>query len=149
MDGGFQAVARRVSPFQPFANQKTVIFTTFRRDGTPIDTPVHVAVQGDRAFIRTYRKAMKWKRLRRNPEALLSLASNGTSPAILGLLAPRHARRLDHSSVHTRARLLAGEESRQAARALAHKYPLLQGIVIPFLHRLMRTQTLNLELVAD
>jgi PPOX class probable F420-dependent enzyme len=148
MEGGCQVVDGIVSPFEAFTGQKTVIVTTFRRDGTPIDTPVHVAVDGDRALIRTYGKAMKSKRLRRNPEVLLSLASNGTGPAIVGLLAPKQARRLDHCE-RARARLLTGDESRKAARALAHKYPLLQGILIPFLHRLMRTETLNMELVAD
>lgn len=139
---------RSGSPFEPFADQKTVIVTTCRRDGTPIDTPVHVAVDGGRAFIRTYAKAMKAKRLRRNPDVLLSLASNGTRPAIVGLLAAKQARRLDHG-VHARARLLAGDESRLAAGALARKYPLLQGFLIPLMHRLMRTETLNLELVPD
>ncbi len=61
---------------------------------------------------------MKSKRLRRNPEALLWLASIRTKPAILGLLAPKEARRLDHG-VYARARLLAGDESKRAARALA------------------------------
>jgi PPOX class probable F420-dependent enzyme len=137
-----------VSPFRAFGGQKTVVLTTYRRDGTPVDTPVHLAVEGDRAFIRTYGKAMKTKRLRRNPEARLSLASNGTTPAIHALLGPGRAKRLDLGvSVH--ARLLAGDEAKQAGRALARKYPLLQGVLIPLGHRLMRTRTLQFELIAN
>ena len=139
---------RGVSHFERFADQKTVIVTTYRLDGTPVDTPVHIAVDGGRAFIRTYGKAMKSKRLHRNPDVLLSLASTGTKPAIVGLLGAKQARRLDFG-VHARARLLAGDESKLAAGALARKYPLLQGVVIPLLHRLMRTETLNLELVPN
>jgi PPOX class probable F420-dependent enzyme len=137
----------KVSPFEAFADQKTVIVTTYRRDGTPVDTPVHVAVEGGRAYIRTYAKAMKARRLRRNPQLVLSLASSGTRPAVLGLLAPKQVKRLGEG-VHACARPLTGEEERRAARALARKYPLLQGVLIPLAHRLMRTKTLNLELVA-
>lgn len=45
-----------------FGDQKTVVVTTYRRDGTPVDTPVHIAVDGGDVFMRTYESAMKWKR---------------------------------------------------------------------------------------
>jgi hypothetical protein len=60
---------------------------------------VHIATDGDRAFIRTYEKAYKAKRLRRRPEAELWLASDGTAPAIVALLRPKQARRVG-SPVH-------------------------------------------------
>lgn len=41
----------------PFVRQKTVLLTTYRRDGTPVGTPVHIAVDGDRAFFRTWDRA--------------------------------------------------------------------------------------------
>jgi PPOX class probable F420-dependent enzyme len=130
-----------------FAEQKTVILTTYRRDGTPVDTPVHIAVDGGHAFIRTYETAYKTKRLRRRPEAELSLASNGTAPAALALVRPGAARRVG-SPVHVRATELTGDQSRRAAAALARKYPLLQGMLIPRMHRLQGTRTINLELTA-
>jgi uncharacterized protein len=128
-----------------FAGQKTVILTSFRRDGTPVDTPVHIAVQGERAFIRTYSKAMKTRRLRRNPEADLWLASNGTKPALLALFAPKDAKRVG-VPVRLGATLLSGDESRRAARLLARKYPFLQGVLIPMMHRLMGSQTIHIGL---
>lgn len=59
---------------------ETVVLTTYRRDGSPVDTPVHIATDGDRVFIRTYEKAYKAKRLHRRPEAELWLASDGRPP---------------------------------------------------------------------
>ena|SRR5207237_10447300 len=135
------------SEIEGLGNQKTVILTTYRRDGTPVDTPVHVATDRDRAFVRTYEKAYKFKRLRRRPEAELWLASNGRAPATVALLRPKEARRVG-SPVHVHVKELQGEESRLAAAALARKYPLLQGVLIPLSHRLWRTRTVNLELTA-
>jgi hypothetical protein len=40
--------------FAPFIRQNTVVLTTYRRDSTSVATPVHIAVDGDRAFVRTY-----------------------------------------------------------------------------------------------
>jgi hypothetical protein len=40
---------------EPFVHQKNVLLTTYRRDGTP----VHIAVDGDRAFIRTFQPTRK------------------------------------------------------------------------------------------
>jgi hypothetical protein len=37
-------------------------------------------------------------------------------------------------------------EAREATNALHRKYPFLQGWLIPAVHRLMRTQTVNIEL---
>ena len=53
--------------FYQFVNQKTVLLTTYRRDGTPIGTPVNIVVDGDRAFVRTFDMAWKLKRIRKNP----------------------------------------------------------------------------------
>lgn len=133
--------------FASFAAQRTVILTTYRRDGTPVATPVHIAVEGDRAFIRTYAKAWKARRLARRPEAELSLASNGTQPALLAMLRPSEARPVG-APVRVRVAPLTGEEARLARAALARKYPLLQGLVVPLSHRLMRTRTVNMELIA-
>jgi uncharacterized protein len=137
---------RTIAPtMEGFANQTTVILTTYRRDGTPVDTPVHIAVAGDRGFIRTYERAYKTRRLRLRSEAELWLASNGSAPAILALARPKAASRVG-SPIHVRARELSGDESRGAATALARKYPLLQGLLIPRMHRLRGTRTINVEL---
>ena len=120
------------SPFKPFVQQKTILLTTFKRDGTPVGTAVNIAVEGDRAFVRTYDAAWKAKRIRNNPEVEIApstMKGKPTGPAI-----------------HARARLLTGQEAVHAARALAGKYRLLHGVLVPFMHRMRHYQTLHYEL---
>lgn len=120
------------SRFAPFVRQNTVVLTTFRRNGTPVRTPVHIAVDGDRAFVRTYDTAWKWKRIRANPAVTIapSTVRGGTTG---------HA-------IHARARVLEGDECAVASAALARKYPILHGLLIPRLHRLRRNATIHIEL---
>jgi PPOX class probable F420-dependent enzyme len=118
---------------EPFVRQKTVLLTTYRRDGTPVGTPVNIAVDGDRAFVRTFDTAWKLKRIRNNPEVEIApstMRGEPTGPAI-----------------QARARVLSGSESEYAGRALARKYPILQGFFVPLFHRLRRHKTIHIELV--
>jgi len=55
------------SMLEGFVHQRTILLTTYRRNGDPVVTPVNIAVEGDRAFIRTYDKAGKARRIRNNP----------------------------------------------------------------------------------
>jgi len=120
-----------------FVRQKTIALTTYRRDGTAGSTPVSIAVDGDRAYVRSFEKSVKTRRLRRNPavEVAPSTALGRlTGPAIAGRM-----RRLD------------GEESRRAARLLARKHPFLHGVFVPLAHRAFRRtktgRTVHFELV--
>lgn len=47
-----------------------------------------------------------------------------------------------------RAILLGGAEAAAAAKALARKYPVLHGFLVPFLHRRKHWQTLHYVLTA-
>lgn len=117
---------------QPFVRQRTILLQTRRRDGRWVATPVSVAVRADRAYIRTYAKAGKTKRLRNFPDVRFSPSTfrgRPTGPA-----------------VQARARLLAGDEARMASRLLSRKYRVLHGLAVPLAHRLMRTPTLHYEL---
>jgi PPOX class probable F420-dependent enzyme len=115
------------APLVPFVEQKTALLTTFRRNGTPVATPLSVAVDGDRAFFRSYEKAGKSKRLRN--DSRVEVAPSTTRGKPLG------------PPISAEARLLEGAEARYAARLLAHKHPLLHGIVVPFGHRLGRSKS--------
>jgi hypothetical protein len=42
--------------------------------------------------------------------------------------------------------LLSGDEARHASRALARKYRIIQGVLVPLAHRLARQKTLHYEL---
>ncbi len=121
-----------VPPLEPFVAQRTVLLTTYRRDGTPVGTPVNIAVDGDRAFIRTYGGAGKLKRIRRNPEAEIAPSTFGGKPT--------------GPALRARARVLDGAESTHAGRLLARKHPILQGLLVPLYHRLRGYKTIHIEL---
>src|SRR3954447_23656269 len=118
--------------FAPFERQYTVPLTTFRRDGTPIGTPVNIAAEDDHAYIRTWDTAWKTRRIRNNP--LVTVAPSTLSGKPTG------------PSVPARARILDGQESKHAAKLLARKHPFLHGILVPLTHRLRGNTTLHIEL---
>jgi uncharacterized protein len=114
---------------------KTILLTTYKRDGTPVGTPVSIAFDGDRAFFRSYDQAWKTRRLRNNSRvefAPATLRGTPTGPPVRGC-----------------ATLLAGEQAQIAARALARRHPVLQGILVPLAHRLRGYQTMHYELTPD
>ena len=113
-------------------NTKTILLTTYKRDGTPVATPVSIAFDGPRAFFRSYDKAWKTKRLRNNPQveaAPATLRGKRTGP-----------------TVPARATLLTSDQAQIAARALAHRHRVLQAILVPIAHRVMRYRTMHYEL---
>jgi PPOX class probable F420-dependent enzyme len=116
----------------PFTRQQTALLTTYRRDGTPVGTPVHVAVEGAHAYFRTWNTTGKLKRIQRNPLVELAPSTVGGRPT--------------GSPVHARARVLEGAEARHAAQLLGAKYPILHTWLIPLGHRLMGKRTVHLEL---
>lgn len=48
-------------------------------------------------------------------------------------------------AVPARVRLLAGEEERQARRALAKRYPMTHGVFVPLIHRARKWKTVHYE----
>jgi len=127
-----------LAALEPFVEQKTVLLTTYRRDGTPVRAPVSIAVDGDRAFVRTYERSRKARRLRANP--LVEIAPSTTRGTPTG------------PAVRARARKLAGDEWRYAGHLLRRKYPLLQGLLVPSMHHLLRARwgrTMHYELVSS
>ncbi len=119
----------------PLRSSKTILLTTYKRDGTAVGTPVSIAFDGDRAFFRSYDKAWKTKRLRRNPHVQAAPSTFRGKPT--------------GSAISASATLLAGEQARIAARALARRHRVLQAILVPAAHRLMRYRTVHYELQPD
>ena len=101
----------------------TINLTTYKKDGTPVETKVSLAVDGDRSYFRTWDTAWKARRLRNNPAVLVDGAPG-------------------------RARLLDGEEARRAAGLIAREHPLLQRITVPAFHRLTGKKTVHYEVTA-
>ncbi len=117
---------------EPLVRQRTILLTTYRRDGTPVGTPVHVAVEGDRAFVRTWDTTGKLKRIRPNPGVEVRPSTFGLRPT--------------GAAIRARARVLEGEESAHASRMLARKYPVLHGLLTPLAHRLRGNETIHIKL---
>jgi PPOX class probable F420-dependent enzyme len=115
-----------------FALQKYVRLTSYRKSGAAVSTPVHIAVEGEHAFVRTWSMSGKFKRMVRNPAVELAPSTwrgRPTGPAIGACV-----------------RVLSGAEALHAAHTLAQKYPLLQGILVPLYHRLRDYRTVHVEL---
>ena len=112
-----------------FTRQHTILLTTFKRDGTPVGTPVNMAVEGDHGYIRTFDQAWKAKRLRNNPEVEIAPSTMGGKPT--------------GDAVRARVTLLDGDEARHAATLLARKHPFLHGVAVPLFHRLKGYRTLH------
>lgn len=117
---------------RPFVRQATILLKTKKRDGSWVDRPVNIVVRGENAYIRTYAEAGKSKRIRNFPEVRLCPSTFRGRPT--------------GEMVTARARLLDGEEAREAGKLLARKHRVLHGIVVPLAHRLMRNRTLHYEL---
>jgi uncharacterized protein len=126
---------RTIRAFDPIATARTILLTTYRRDGTPVGTPVNVVVVGnDVAYIRTFDPSGKLKRMRRNADVEVAPST------IRG--------RVTGPTVAARARILTGAESDAAAAALAHRFPFFHGRLIPWYHRHKGFVTTQIELTA-
>lgn len=102
----------------------TVLLRTLKRDGTWVATPVSLVDdgRGTGAYFRTYDAAGKVKRLRNFPEVRVApstLRGRPTGPEVTG-----------------RTRRLHGAEDLAARRALAARFPVLHGLLVPWYHRM-------------
>lgn len=87
---------------------KRSLLVTYRRDGTPVPTPVWAAEAGGRLYVRTERTAGKVKRLRNDPRLLIAPCTVRGKP----LGAP----------IQARAKLVGEEQELTAERTLAARY---------------------------
>ena len=117
------------------ATQRTVVVTTYKRDSTAIPTAVSVIVRGDHAYFRTWSTSGKAKRLRRETRVLIAPSTVRGKP--IG------------SAIAATARLLGPDEEASIRQALAKKYPVLHGRLVPLVHRLRHYTTVHYELTAS
>jgi uncharacterized protein len=103
--------APRTGSSDQLAGAKRTLLVSFRRDGTPVPTPVWAAPAGAFLYVRSERSSGKLKRLRRDPRVLLAPCTVRGRP-----LGP---------PLEALARVLEGaEEETLAERALAARYGL-------------------------
>lgn len=105
-----ECAMRETQPWASLANQKYLRLTTFKRDGTPVGTPVWFVQDAARLLVWTFPTAGKVKRLRNNPRVTLAPCT------IRGV--PRGA------ELDGRARLLPESARTLYWSLLARKYPL-------------------------
>ncbi|WP_328663434.1 PPOX class F420-dependent oxidoreductase [Nocardia salmonicida] len=98
------------------ATANYVLLTTFRKDGTPVGTPLWAVAREDKLYVWTVTDSWKVKRIRRNPEVTLQ---------------PCNARGSAHGAVVTgTARLLDAAETEQVRSGVRRKYWLTGPLVI-------------------
>jgi PPOX class probable F420-dependent enzyme len=112
-------------------DQWAVLLTTFKRDGTPVGTPVNLVVEDGHAFFRTYEETWKFKRLARNRHVEVAPSTFQGRPT--------------GPSIPAEARLLEGAEDRHAADLIDAKHRLFQGLFVRMVHRLARYHTRHFE----
>ncbi len=105
------ADAARTGSIEAVARSKRTLLVSYRRDGTPVPTPVWAAPAGGVLYVRSERSSGKVKRLRRDPRVLVAPCTVRGRP----LGPPFEARGM---------LLLDAEEERIAERALATRYGL-------------------------
>src|SRR4051812_3517606 len=111
------------------ARQHDMVLETRKRDGSWIGTPVHLVVEDDHVYFRTWHTSGKAKRLRNFPEVRF---------------APSTARgRPTGEWLGGTATLLVGGDAAHAADLINRRYPLLQGVGVRLYHRLRGYRTLH------
>jgi uncharacterized protein len=127
-----RAINGAAQTLEPFVKQWAALLTTYKRDGTPVDTAVNIVVEGDLAYFRTWDTAWKLRRIRNNPEVQFAPSTARGKPT-----AP---------PISARARVLEGDDSARVGRLLARKYPALHGLLVPLVHLLRGNKTMHVEL---
>lgn len=121
--------------FGDVAAAKYVLLTTFRKDGTPVSTPLWAAFDGDRLLMWTVTDSWKVKRIRRNPRvtvAACDVRGNPKGPA-----------------VEATAEILDDAGTDRARDAIAKRYGLLGWITMKgSLLRRGRSGTIGLAVTA-
>jgi PPOX class probable F420-dependent enzyme len=98
-----------------FANQNYINLQTFKKDGTPVATPVWFAEDGGELYVYTLANSGKMKRLRHNRRVRIAVSD---------------ARgKLKGEWVEAEARLLDEAESTKGHRLITEKYGLIKRIM--------------------
>jgi PPOX class probable F420-dependent enzyme len=107
------------------ATRWAMLLRTRKRDGSWVETPVNVAVEGDRAYFGTPVSSGKVKRIRNFEQVEVAPCTprgKVTGPAFKAC-----------------ARLLQGEEAEAALGRLRRRYPFVYRVPVPLEHLVKRT----------
>ncbi|MEU5843649.1 PPOX class F420-dependent oxidoreductase [Rhodococcus sp. NPDC047139] len=122
--------------FAELAAAKYVLLTTYRKDGSPVGTPVWAAPDGDRLLVWTVADAYKVRRLRRDPRVSLAICDARGKPR--------------SAAVPGTAVVLDADGSAHARSVIARKYGVLGRLIVgASVLRRGRTGTVGLACVLD
>jgi PPOX class probable F420-dependent enzyme len=103
---------------------KYLSVTSFKRDGTPVATPVWFVIDNGRVLIYTGPESFKAKRIRRNPSVTIAPCTpNG---------------RLRGDPVPATAEFLPEDETDRVMRLIARKYRFDRVLLLPFYNLVQR-----------
>jgi PPOX class probable F420-dependent enzyme len=123
--------AAHSAPFATLRDAKFLSLTTYRKDGTPVATPVWHVMAGDRIYVGTTAHSGKIKRLRR--EGRVTIAPCTGKGEVVG------------EAVEARARVLPSGEADVARRALRRRNG-LQARLAELFYRLRGWQHAFIEI---
>jgi uncharacterized protein len=109
------STAATSAPFASLREAKYLSLTTYRKDGTPVATPVWHADAGDRIYVGTTAHSGKIKRLRR--EGRVAVAPCNAKGEVLGATVEAHARILPPAEADLAKRALRRRNGLQARLA--------------------------------
>jgi len=119
-----QTIERAAPALAPPLSGKYLSLVSFKRDGTPVPTPMWFVADGDRLLAITDAHSAKVKRIRRNPEVTIAAcAANG---------------RVTGQPIAARAGILPPSELERAEALIARKYRLGRILVSPVYHLVQR-----------
>lgn len=123
------------NPFGPVGTAKYVSLTTFKKDGTPVSTPVWAALDDGKLYVWTETNTWKVKRIRRNPQVTLQ---------------PCDFRGKTHGEIVKGSALVLGDAGSENTRQLIkRKYGILGHIVVlGSTLRRGRTGTIGIEIAS-
>ncbi|MGC7099888.1 PPOX class F420-dependent oxidoreductase [Amycolatopsis lurida] len=124
------------SELERLAAEKYVVVTTFRKNGTPVPTPVWIARRDGELVLWSERAAGKVKRLRNDPRVAVQASDFG-------------GKKTHGDKVSGQARLLDEDETEQVRGAIAREYGIV-GRVTMFFSRLRgRQRTVGIAITLD
>ncbi|HEY9312436.1 PPOX class F420-dependent oxidoreductase [Williamsia sp.] len=125
------------APFGQAGTAKYVRLTTFRKDGTPVASPIWAALDGDELLMWTVSDSWKVKRLRRNT-AVIVQACDVRGKETFG------------PPVHGTGRVLDAAGTDHARKVIVKKYGILGWLTVKgSLLRRGKNGTIGLSVVAD
>jgi uncharacterized protein len=119
-----QTIERPQPATAPHISGKYVSLVSFKRDGTPVATPLWFVADGERLLAITDAQSAKVKRIRRTPEVTIA--------------ACRASGRVTGEPVDARAEVLPPGELDHAAELIARKYRVDRVLILPIYNLVQR-----------